>query len=469
MWLNFFFSFVLLEFISSKKGEERKNLLPINNVNRFTLNSLGFSRQDSKVSLNHTLFNLKINRVYYRGISAGCFNYQAAPHIIKVKITDIETNFTIAYDSISKASKAINLDIRTLKRYISLTGDKNKILPLKNRYHVITEVSIDNICLKNLEKGKVFFFESDKKTLAYVFDNCWQAARTLTPKRSAHFTDKQLKQNKNLQYISRVINKGVLTTTEKGKFYVFINPVYSDSLALVSWGINLKSTVNIKRITKQEKDMIKLPNLQLGIIVGILLSDGRLACSNRAINYALHFKQSLSKSSFLWFVFSSLSHYCSSYPYFSIGVRNGTKTYALSFFTRTYPFFTELHKKFYIKGKKIIPFEIYELLSPAALAHMIMGDGCRNYGLEICTDCYSLPDVIRLLNVLVIRYRLNCTVRLKRDNQYRLYISSKSMPNLRTIVGPYMHSTMMYKVYPKLVDTKSNILNFKTNNRGKVA
>lgn len=52
------------------------------------------------------------------------------------------------------------------------------------------------------------------------------------------------------------------------------------------------------------------------------------------------------------------------------------------------------------------------------------------------------------MNVLIIRYGLNCTLqkKKKRDNQYRIYIISSSMPLLRSIVTPYIHSSMMYKL-----------------------
>lgn len=81
---------------------------------------------------------------------------------------------------------------------------------------------------------------------------------------------------------------------------------------------------------------------------------------------------------------------------------------------------------------------------------MIKGDSySRDYGLEICTDCYSLPYVVRLFNVLTIPYELNCTVILKISNQYRLNISFKSKPRLRVIVGLDMHPSMLYKVYCK--------------------
>ena len=91
------------------------------------------------------------------------------------------------------------------------------------------------------------------------------------------------------------------------------------------------------------------------------------------------------------------------------------------------------------------------MLTPVALAHIIMGDGtAREHGLEICTNSYSLEDVVRLMNVLMIRYRFKCNLRLKkRQNnkiEYMIYISQSSMPLLRTIVTPYFHSSMLYKL-----------------------
>jgi len=62
------------------------------------------------------------------------------------------------------------------------------------------------------------------------------------------------------------------------------------------------------------------------------------------------------------------------------------------------PCLTELHSLFYPNGVKIVPQNIYELLTPIALAHLIMGDGSvERHGLIICTDSYSIEDVIRLM------------------------------------------------------------------------
>ena len=107
------------------------------------------------------------------------------------------------------------------------------------------------------------------------------------------------------------------------------------------------------------------------------------------------------------------------------------------------PCLTELHTLFYPNGVKIIPHNIYELLTPVALAHLIMGDGSvQRHGLIICTNSYSIEDVVLLMNVLIIRYELECKIREKRQNQkieYLIYIRQGSMAKLHTIVWPYMH------------------------------
>ena len=56
-------------------------------------------------------------------------------------------------------------------------------------------------------------------------------------------------------------------------------------------------------------------------------------------------------------------------PIFYSAFRNKTKTFALNIFTRSLPCFTELQAIFYSNGKKVIPDDIYNMLTPVALAH----------------------------------------------------------------------------------------------------
>jgi len=220
------------------------------------------------------------------------------------------------------------------------------------------------------------------------------------------------------------------------------------NLSLVIWGTNLISTVGTGRFKKQVSNMIKLAPYQYNVIIGLLLSDGWLILASKTSkNARLGFKQSLEHSEYVLFVFNILSHYCSSSPRVRTGIRAGNRNYALEFFTRSMPCLTELHSLFYPNGVKIVPHNIYELLTPIALAHLIMGDGSvSQHGLIICTDSYSIEDTVRLINVLIIKFRLECSLLAWQKNQYRIYIKQGSMPSLLNIVSPFMHSSMLYKL-----------------------
>ena len=135
------------------------------------------------------------------------------------------------------------------------------------------------------------------------------------------------------------------------------------------------------------------------------------------------------------------------------------------------PCLSELYTLFYPNGIKVIPENIYEILTPVALArgrqaprfylgplsrshiktHIIMGDGIASrHGIVLCTNSFYFKDVVRLMNVLMIRYRLECTIHLKRGQsqkvEYLIYIREGSMALLRSIVIPYLHSSMYYKL-----------------------
>jgi len=215
---------------------------------------------------------------------------------------------------------------------------------------------------------------------------------------------------------------------------------------LVVWGTNLQSTVG-ERFSRKQLATVRLTPYTKGVIVGLILSDGWLIISNSK-NARLGFSQSGSHSEYFWFVFSLLSHYCSSYPTLRNRSRLGKQTIALQFLTRLMPCLTELHTLFYPNKVKVIPSNIYDLLTPVALAHLIMGDGgFKSKGIYICTDSYSIQDVVRLMNALILRYDLKCTLH-KASNScgYRIYISRNSVWKVKEIVKPYLVPSMYYKL-----------------------
>jgi len=230
----------------------------------------------------------------------------------------------------------------------------------------------------------------------------------------------------------------------------------TNNSSVVVWGTNLESGVGKGKITNVVRKMYDLPRYQSSVILGLLLSDGWTIYSSSTrksgvdeskLNARLGFKQSLDKFYYFFSVFNDLAHYCSSFPYLNTGKRNNTITYALVFQTRALPCLTKYHQLFYVNGKKIVPKDIYNLLDPVVLTHWICGDGvAKTGGLGLCTDSYSIEEVVKLVNVLIIRYRFICKIREIRKNQYRIFISEKSLGSLRNIVLPYIDKSMLYKI-----------------------
>lgn len=102
---------------------------------------------------------------------------------------------------------------------------------------------------------------------------------------------------------------------------------------------------------------------------------------------------------------------------------------------------------FYINNTKIIPSNLFELLTWEALAHFIMCDGTYSSGVTLQTQCYSIKDVVFIVNVLIIKFNLNCNIHpIGRNNQWVIYIKSKSIKKNLNNLLPYIDNTMKYKV-----------------------
>lgn len=253
----------------------------------------------------------------------------------------------------------------------------------------------------------------------------------------------------NLDIISLLIS--VHTSFESNDLIILsftsLMKVNNKECSIVVWGTNLSSSIGLGRFSKQENRIILLSPYCYSLTVGLLLSDAGLQKGKPHWNAQLVFKQSLSSFKYFWKVFMDLSHYCSSMPHLDIGKRSGITTFGIRFFTRRLPCITELHSLFYKNNKKVIPDDIYNLLDPVALAHWIQGDGAfSTSGLVFCTDSFSIQDTVRLMNVLIIRYNLDCTLRKAKENQYRIYVRANSMANLCTLVLPYLDPSMYYKL-----------------------
>jgi hypothetical protein len=65
-----------------------------------------------------------------------------------------------------------------------------------------------------------------------------------------------------------------------------------------------------------------------------------------------------------------------------------------------------------------------QYLSPIALSIWIMDDGTwiKNRGIKLCTNCFTLSDINKLVNILENKYKLKVAIHATGVlNQYNIY------------------------------------------------
>jgi len=77
-----------------------------------------------------------------------------------------------------------------------------------------------------------------------------------------------------------------------------------------------------------------------------------------------------------------------------------------------------------------------------------MGDGTYNSGVRIQTDSFTIKEVVFILNILIIKFNLECSLHFQRGNPI-IYIKSKSLKRNLYNILPFMHDSMKYKILGK--------------------
>lgn len=257
------------------------------------------------------------------------------------------------------------------------------------------------------------------------------------------------------------------------------NPNYmkknNECKSLVIYGSNLKSAVNLPKFTSIVSYMVNIPNNILFPLVGIMISDGYIEYKSRRtlnsiniknikvktnenklysrINCRFRFKQSIEHSEYLFYVFNIISPYCISYPKLVKTRLNRKDFYGIEIITRALPCFTVLRDIFYKGRIKIIPENLYDLITYEGLAHIIMGDGTYKFkGISLNLQSYTVKELILFINVLKIKFDIDCTLHKSR-NQYTVYITVDSAKKLYPKIKDYIIPSMRYKFAKKILSS----------------
>jgi len=130
--------------------------------------------------------------------------------------------------------------------------------------------------------------------------------------------------------------------------------------------------VKSRRLTRAERAEFILPAGLKDILVGLMLGDLYVQKQTKSVNVRLLFAQSTVHKDYLYHLYELFSIYCSTGPKVFNQLphkRTGNVYSLLKFQTFALPCFNELYYLFYPEGKKLIPKNIWDLLTPLSLAY----------------------------------------------------------------------------------------------------
>ena len=256
--------------------------------------------------------------------------------------------------------------------------------------------------------------------------------------------------NPRIVFTSHVNNIGMYL---EGGLIILCNLVRSYT-NLVS--LNAKSKISYKNssavntstsLSVIKRDDIQIDNLipyhQYSVLVSLLLSRGWMTVHPKKIHLArIKFRQFYHNKEYIFRVFEEIFPYCDKNPYRFNGYIKGKLVDEILISTKWLHCFFVFYYIFYSNKGKRVPANIFDLITPLVLFHWVTGGGMRpdlSRGLIILTEGFNVPDVVKLMNVLMVKYLINCRL-LFWKNSVVIYIYRSSLVNLVRAIEPIMTS-----------------------------
>lgn len=205
-------------------------------------------------------------------------------------------------------------------------------------------------------------------------------------------------------------------------------------------------------LTQKERLEFYLPPQLEEILVGLILGDLCLSRrSKNTLSVRALFKQGLIHKDYLMHLYELFNTFGSQIPKTANLLpdkRTGKIHSAVSFNTYSLPCFFRLYSLFYPEGKKIVPSNIGDLLTPLSLAYWLSDDGSfdkRSGAILLHTQGFTLEQVQLLVKTLNEKFDLRSSINKSRL-AFTIRISSKSLANLQKLLTPHMPNMMLYKI-----------------------
>jgi len=218
----------------------------------------------------------------------------------------------------------------------------------------------------------------------------------------------------------------------------------------------IKSTLKLDSY-KADYRLNKLPSYLHETLIGLLLSDGSVERPSKTGGARLSVILGFDTLPYLMHLYNLFEPFIDNH--FSISEVNNRQTgnahSIVRFRTCMSPIFVYYHNMFYKfddelnRYVKIVPKDIDNLMTPVVLAHLIMGDGNLKKGdniIRIYTNSFTKTEVEHLAFVITNKLGIITKAVHDRKGQYMLTISKSQLDKVKSLIEPYMHPSMLYKL-----------------------
>lgn len=189
----------------------------------------------------------------------------------------------------------------------------------------------------------------------------------------------------------------------------------------------------------------------LNVVIGSVLGDGHIYEATKKHKSRIYVSQHNNKLPYLEWLHLKIGEGFDLNP-----IRPKTGYEQHYFRSKSYGKFGELREIFYIKRKKIIPFEIFDILvNPISIAVWYMDDGNLDkrdkyhFNSTLATYCFSFEECRVLCEVLHKNFNIKASVnqtKMRGKIYPRLYIWSEGMNKFINTIKPYINPVFSYKI-----------------------
>jgi len=188
-------------------------------------------------------------------------------------------------------------------------------------------------------------------------------------------------------------------------------------------------------------------------MIGSLLGDARLECRSAGIrcpvSARLRVHHGEKQKDYVFWKYHQLQNLVLREPRrikVAYDKRRDKEHFSWYFHTQTQESLGALYHYFYRDRVKVVPKNIFDYLTPRALAIWFMDDGSNTKeSYTISTHCFSMDDQIRILAGLKEKFNIRATV-TKDRTKFKIRIGKYEHVKFNSVIQPYIIPSMTYKI-----------------------